>query len=94
MIPAAALRVARDGTVRHGQQELELEQRDDLAQDDEPVETRRGLPGNPDDTQSHRIEAAISAQIIGCLYPPNGNRWTSRLLGYVGLNETPGDRSF
>lgn len=39
----------------------------------EPVEIRRALPGDPDDTHSRYIEAAIQGIIIGCLYLPNGN---------------------
>ena len=37
------------------------------------VETRRGLPGDPDDTHSRYIEAAVDGVIVGCLYLPNGN---------------------
>jgi exodeoxyribonuclease-3 len=37
------------------------------------VETRRGLPGDPDDAHSRYIEAAIDGMIVGCLYLPNGN---------------------
>ncbi len=36
-------------------------------------ETRRGLPGDPDDTQSRYIEAAVNGVLIGGLYMPNGN---------------------
>ncbi|WP_246665053.1 exodeoxyribonuclease III [Neorhizobium sp. P12A] len=39
----------------------------------EPRETRRGLPGDPDDSHSRYIEAAIGGMVIGCLYLPNGN---------------------
>jgi hypothetical protein len=60
----------------------------------EPVETRRGLPGDPDDTHSRYIEAAIGGMLVGCLYLPNGNpapgpkfdyklRWFGRLTGYA-----------
>jgi exodeoxyribonuclease III len=60
----------------------------------EPVETRRGLPGNSDDTHSRYIEAAIGGMLVGCLYLPNGNpapgpkfdyklRWFERLTGYA-----------
>ena len=38
-----------------------------------PVETRRGLPGDPDQTQSRYIEAAVNGVLIGGLYLPNGN---------------------
>ena len=36
-------------------------------------ETRRGLPDDPDPTQSRYIEAAVNGVIIGGLYMPNGN---------------------
>ncbi len=36
-------------------------------------ETRRGLPGDPDDTQSRYIEAAVNGVLIAGLYLPNGN---------------------
>ncbi|WP_185998992.1 exodeoxyribonuclease III [Novosphingobium aerophilum] len=36
-------------------------------------ETRRGLPGDPEDTQSRYIEAAINGMLIAGLYLPNGN---------------------
>lgn len=36
-------------------------------------EVRRGLPDDPDDTQSRYIEAIISGITVGCLYLPNGN---------------------
>jgi exodeoxyribonuclease III len=65
-----------------------------LARDQDPTETRRGLPGDPDDTHSRYIEAAIDGVIIGCLYLPNGNpvpgpkfdyklRWFQRLHAYA-----------
>jgi exodeoxyribonuclease III len=38
-----------------------------------PVETRRGLPGDPDDKQSRYIEAAVNGIIVAGLYLPNGN---------------------
>lgn len=37
------------------------------------TETRRGLPGDPDDTHSRYIEARIGDLTLGCLYLPNGN---------------------
>ncbi len=36
-------------------------------------ETRRGLPGDPDDTHSRYIEAMVDDVLVGCLYLPNGN---------------------
>ena len=38
-----------------------------------PVETRRGLPGDPDPSQSRYIEAAVAGMIVVGLYLPNGN---------------------
>lgn len=64
-------------------------------------ETRRGLPGDPEDVQSRYIEAAINGVLVAGLYLPNGNprpgpkfdfklRWFDRLLahaaGLVGLD--------
>jgi exodeoxyribonuclease-3 len=64
-------------------------------------ETRRGLPGDPDDEQSRYIEAAVNGVLIAGLYLPNGNprpgpkfayklRWFDRLhdhlAGLVGLD--------
>jgi len=36
-------------------------------------ETRRGLPGDPDPSQSRYIEAAINGILVAGLYLPNGN---------------------
>jgi exodeoxyribonuclease-3 len=44
-----------------------------LSLTDDIHETRRGLPGDPDDLHSRYIEAAVNGMIIGCLYLPNGN---------------------
>jgi exodeoxyribonuclease-3 len=65
-----------------------------LARGVEPQETRRGLPGDPDDAQSRYIEAAINGVLVGCLYLPNGNpapgpkfdyklRWFERLTAHA-----------
>jgi exodeoxyribonuclease-3 len=65
-----------------------------LARDRTPMETRRGLPGDPDDAHSRYIEAAVEGVLIGCLYMPNGNpapgpkfdyklRWFDRLAGHA-----------
>jgi exodeoxyribonuclease-3 len=90
--PAAALRAAGYGAVWHGQKSWNGVAI--LARGAEPVETRRGLPGDPDDTHSRYIEAAIGGMLVGCLYLPNGNpapgpkfdyklRWFERLTGYA-----------
>src|SRR3546814_12298180 len=64
-------------------------------------ETRRGLPGDPNDEQSRYIEAAVGGGLVAGLYLPNGNprpgpkfdfklRWFDRLhnhlVGLVGLD--------
>jgi exodeoxyribonuclease-3 len=65
-----------------------------LARDRMPIETRRGLPGDPDDTHSRYIEAAVGGILVGCIYLPNGNpapgpkfdykiRWFQRLDTYA-----------
>jgi exodeoxyribonuclease-3 len=65
-----------------------------LARDREPMETRRGLPGDPDDAHSRYIGAAVGGILIGCLYMPNGNpapgpkfdyklRWFDRLTTHA-----------
>lgn len=38
-----------------------------------PVETRRGLPGEPRPDQARYIEAAVGGVLVGGLYLPNGN---------------------
>jgi exodeoxyribonuclease III len=39
----------------------------------EPVLTRTALPGDPADTQSRYVEAAVNGVLIATLYAPNGN---------------------
>ena len=38
-----------------------------------PVETRRGLPNDPDPTHSRYLEAAVNGILVAGLYLPNGN---------------------
>jgi len=38
-----------------------------------PVEVQRGLPDDPDGTQSRYLEADIAGLRVACLYLPNGN---------------------
>ncbi len=65
-----------------------------LAKGQQPKETRRGLPGDPEDPHSRYIEAEINGILIGCLYLPNGNpapgpkfdyklQWFKRLTKYA-----------
>ena len=44
-----------------------------LSRRHEPVEVRRGLPGNPDDLQARYLEADIAGLRIASVYLPNGN---------------------
>jgi exodeoxyribonuclease III len=53
-----------------------------LSRDIAPKETRRGLPGDPDDLHSRYIEAEIGELTIGCLYLPNGNPWPGPKFDY------------
>jgi exodeoxyribonuclease III len=44
-----------------------------LARGTTPVVTRRALPGDPSDTQSRYLEAAIGGVLYASIYLPNGN---------------------
>jgi exodeoxyribonuclease-3 len=90
--PAAALHDAGYSAIWHGQKSWNGVAI--LARGVEPIETRRGLPGDPDDSHSRYIEAAIDGLIVGCLYLPNGNpapgakfeyklRWFERLAAHA-----------
>jgi exodeoxyribonuclease III len=90
--PEAEIRNAGYGVVWHGQKSWNGVAI--LARGAEPIETRRGLPGDPDDSHSRYIEAAIDGILVGCLYLPNGNpapgpkfdyklRWFDRLISHA-----------
>jgi exodeoxyribonuclease III len=90
--PKTAIQDAGYGAIWHGQKSWNGVAI--LARRAEPVETRRGLPGDPDDGHSRYIEAAINGLLIGCLYLPNGNpapgpkfdyklRWFDRLAAHA-----------
>jgi exodeoxyribonuclease III len=89
--PETAIRKAGYGAVWHGQKSWNGVAI--LARGREPVETKRGLPGDPDDAHSRYVEAMIGKYVVGCLYLPNGNpapgpkfdyklRWFERLIAY------------
>jgi exodeoxyribonuclease III len=91
--PEAAIRDAGYGAVWHGQKSWNGVAI--LARGCTPVETRRGLPGDPDDSHSRYIEAAVDGVLVGGLYLPNGNpkpgpkfdyklRWFDRLIEHAG----------
>jgi len=69
--PEAAIGKAGYGAIWHGQSRWNGVAI--LARGADPIETRRGLPGDPDDSHSRYIEAAVNGVLIGCLYLPNGN---------------------
>ncbi len=69
--PIQAIEKAGYGAIWHGQPRwngVAL-----LAKGCQPVETRRGLPEDPDPAQSRYIEAAVGGILIGGMYAPNGN---------------------
>ncbi|PPV07530.1 exodeoxyribonuclease III [Xanthomonas bromi] len=90
--PEEAIRAAGYGAIWQGEKSwngVAL-----LARDAEPVEIRRRLPWDPDDTQSRYLEAAIHGVVVACLYLPNGNpqpgpkfdyklAWFERLIRHV-----------
>jgi exodeoxyribonuclease-3 len=86
--PQAAIEMAGYHALWHGQKSwngVAL-----LARGHIPVETQRGLQGDPEDQHSRYLEASIGGLLVGCLYLPNGNpapgpkfdyklRWFERL---------------
>jgi exodeoxyribonuclease-3 len=90
--PAAAIEAAGYGALWHGQRSwngVAL-----LGRGVAPVESRRGLPGEPDDDQSRYLEAAVHGIVVAGLYLPNGNprpgpkfdyklRWMDRLIRHA-----------
>jgi len=44
-----------------------------LSRNGDIQESRRALPGDPEDLHSRYIEAMVNGVMIGCLYLPNGN---------------------
>jgi exodeoxyribonuclease-3 len=69
--PAGAIEEAGYGAICHGQKSWNGVAI--IARGCTPVETRRGLPDDPDPAQSRYLEAAVNGVLVGCLYLPNGN---------------------
>jgi exodeoxyribonuclease-3 len=69
--PVEAIGRAGYGAIWHGQKSWNGVAI--LARGAEPIETHRGLPGGPEDSQSRYLEAAVDGILIACLYAPNGN---------------------
>ncbi|MEH6389210.1 MULTISPECIES: exodeoxyribonuclease III [Pseudomonas] len=96
--PVDAINDAGYGAIWHGQKSWNGVAI--LARGTDPLETRRGLPDDPDPGQSRYIEAAVQGVIVGCIYLPNGNpqpgpkfdyklEWFEQLIGHAqGLFES------
>jgi exodeoxyribonuclease-3 len=90
--PEQAINDAGYGAIWHGQKSWNGVAI--LARGATPIETGRGLPGDPEDIQSRYIEAVVNGVIIGGLYLPNGNpapgpkfdyklKWFERLITHA-----------
>ncbi|SOE88429.1 Exodeoxyribonuclease III [Caballeronia arationis] len=90
--PIDEIRAAGYGAIWHGQ--VSWNGVAILAKGMEPIESRRGLPGDTGDTHSRYVEAAAHGVLVGCLYLPNGNpqpgpkfdyklAWFERLIDYA-----------
>lgn len=78
--PRAALEAAGYGAVWKGQSAWNGVAI--LARGTTPVLTRTELPGDPADTQSRYIEAAVEGVLVASLYAPNGNPWPGPKFDY------------
>jgi len=77
--PLAAINAAGYKAIWHGQKSwngVAILSKHDLK------ETRRGLPGDPEDLHSRYIEAVVKNITIGCLYLPNGNPYPGPKFEY------------
>jgi exodeoxyribonuclease-3 len=90
--PEQAIRDAGYGALWHGQKGFNGVAI--LARGEQPVERRRGLPHDPDDTHSRYLEASAKGLIVASIYLPNGNpqpgpkfdyklAWFLRLIGHA-----------
>lgn len=90
--PVDAIHAAGYGAIWHGEKSWNGVAI--LSRGTDPIESRRGLPGDDSDKQSRYIEAAVHGVLVGCLYLPNGNpqpgpkfeyklAWFERLLRYA-----------
>ena len=69
--PIMAIKAAGYGAIWHGQKSWNGVAI--LARGCDPVEVRRGLPGDGEDSHSRYIEGAVNGILIASLYLPNGN---------------------
>jgi exodeoxyribonuclease-3 len=92
-IPVQAIEEAGYGAIWHGQKGFNGVAI--LAKDTQPIERRRGLPNDPDETHSRYIEAEVNGVIVASIYLPNGNpqpgpkfdyklAWFERLIAHAG----------
>ena len=90
--PEAAIREAGYGALWSGQKSFNGVAI--LARGRDPVERRRGLPGDPDDVHSRYLEASVDGVVVASIYLPNGNpqpgpkfdyklAWFERLLAHA-----------
>jgi exodeoxyribonuclease-3 len=90
--PEATIRAAGYGAIWHGQKSWNGVAI--LARSAQPVETCRGLPGDPDDTHSRYMEASIGNMLSDASICQNGNpapgpkfdyklRWFDRLAAHA-----------
>jgi len=90
--PEAEIRQAGYAAIWHGQKSWNGVAI--LARGHDILESRRVLPGDPEDVHSRYIEARVNGIIVGCLYLPNGNpapgpkfdykmRWFERLSAHA-----------
>jgi exodeoxyribonuclease III len=70
--PIAAIRDAGYGAIWKGQR-TRYNGVAILARGADPIEVRRALPGDTNDSEARYLEAAVNGILIGCLYAPNGN---------------------
>lgn len=99
--PKQAIEDAGYGAVWHGQKGFNGVAV--LARGTQPVELRRGLPGDPDDTHSRYLEARVGELVVASIYLPNGNpqpgpkfdyklAWFERLIAHAAswaASDTP-----
>jgi exodeoxyribonuclease III len=90
--PESAVRDAGYGAIWYGQKSWNGVAI--LARGSDPVERRRALPGDTEDSHSPYIEATVNGLLVGCLYLPNGNpapgpkfdyklQWLDRLMAHA-----------
>ncbi len=91
-IPIQAITDAGYGAIWHGQKGFNGVAI--LARGEQPVERRRGLPDDLDETHSRYVEAEVGGVVVASIYLPNGNpqpgpkfdyklAWMERLIDHA-----------